>query len=135
LLFDLASLLETYSKPRPSGFREPLQGTRGRQGAAAFEASYRTLSGVHPRRQLVLSESCFHPSAYDRMSKPKLFLQRVVFLPVFRLLHPLPMKVTNLAHRTSLARCRANANSCSGVFWVFFTKARRMITLRPVAVT
>src|SRR4051794_33150161 len=119
----------------PGRLGEAVERARRRSAAAAFETRNGALGGLHAARQIRLAQARTVARLGDFGRERELLLQRVVFLAVFGVLHPLLVQVGDLGHLTSFARCREIASSRGGVFCVFFTNTRTMTTRRNKAVT
>ncbi len=134
---------------RPSPFHrleadlEPMSGRLGeareragrRLAAPTFEPRDRALRRLHALGKLGLTQARALPRLGDFQDQRELFLQRVIFLPIGRILHPSLMQVGKFRHVTSLALCAAISISRRGVFCVFFTNTRTTTTRCPLAVT
>src|SRR6478672_9693586 len=111
----------------PGGLGEAVERAGRGAAAAAFEAGDGALRGLHAPRQLGLAQPRAAARLGDFGGERELLLQRVVFLAVCGVLHPLLVQSIELDHLTSLARWRAMSSSRAGVFCDFFTKARRIM--------
>jgi hypothetical protein len=82
-------------EPCPSRFGVLFKGPRRGLASAAFQTRDDGLRGLHTMRHLLLREACAGAGFDQRGGKRKLFLQRFIFAPVLRVLHPLLVEIIN----------------------------------------
>jgi hypothetical protein len=106
------------------GLGEAIECTRRGAAAAAFEPRDRALGRHHALRKLGLAQTGTHACLRHRRREREFLLQRIIFPADLWILQELFLQAAELAHFTSLARCRAISGSRGGAFCVFFTKTR-----------
>lgn len=85
--------LKTDLEPRPCSLGVLLKCPGRGHASAAFQTRDDGLRGLHTLRYLLLGKSCAGAGFDQRGGKRKLFLQRLIFAPVLRVLHPLTVEI------------------------------------------